>query len=70
MHKTIRESKMLEQVRCWRSEAFKSVRQEPPAARAQRAREWAVRLGLPMLAEDSEPRTIGNGPEAEKTHSA
>lgn len=60
MPKTIRESKMLEQVRRWRAEAYESLRREPQAARIERAREWARRLNLPML--NGEEGDAGGGP--------
>ncbi len=47
----MRESRMLQEVRRWRAEAYESLRREPPAARLQRAREWARRLNLPFLDE-------------------
>lgn len=56
MPKTMRESKMLQEVRRWRAEAYESLRREPPAARLQRAREWARRLNLPILNEDDDAR--------------
>lgn len=60
MPKTMRESRMLEQVRRWRAEAYESVRRQPQAARLQRAREWAARLNLPIVEEDSESRVDAN----------
>ena len=54
MPKTMRESKMLQEVRRWRAEAYESMRREPPAARLQRAREWARRLNLPIFIEDDD----------------
>lgn len=56
MPKTMRESKMLQEVRRWRAEAYESMRREPPATRLQHARDWARRLNLPILNEDDDPR--------------
>jgi len=54
MPKMMCESKMLQEVRRWRAEAYESLRREPPATRLQRAREWARRLNLPLLNEDDD----------------
>lgn len=54
MPKTMRESKMLQEVRRWRAEAYESLRREPAATRLQHAREWARRLNLPILDEDKD----------------
>lgn len=51
MPKRTRESKMLEEVRRWRAEAYESARRESPETRLARAQEWARRLNLPMLDE-------------------
>ena len=67
MHKTMRESKMLEEVRRWRAEAYESLRRQPRDARLQRARDWADRLGLPILEEDSETRANDNMPATGQT---
>ena len=50
----MRESKMLEEVRRWRAEAYESMRREPAATRLQHVREWARRLNLPILSEDDD----------------
>ena len=55
MPKTMRESKMLQEVRRWRAEAYDAARREPAATRLQYAREWARRLNLPILDEDEIP---------------
>ena len=60
MPKRIRESRILEQVRRWRAEAYESVRRQPQATRLQRAREWAARLDLPIMEEDFEGRMDTN----------
>ena len=52
MPKTMRESKMLQEVRRWRAEVYEGVRREPEATRRQHAREWARRLNLPILDND------------------
>ena len=54
MPKTMRESKMLQEVRRWRAEAYEEARRRPAAARLQHTREWARRLNLPMLDNDDE----------------
>jgi len=54
MPKTMRESKMLQEVRRWRAEAYEAVRREPAATRLQHTREWARRLNLPILDEDDD----------------
>jgi len=48
----MRESKMLQEVRRWRAEAYEAVRRESAVTRLQQAREWARRLNLPFLNED------------------
>ena len=48
----MRESKMLQEVRRWRAEAYEAARRQPAAARLQHAREWARRLNLPILDAD------------------
>jgi len=60
MQKTIPESRMLEEVRRWRAEAFDAMRRETPAEREQRTREWAERLGLPLLKKDDGRRQRTN----------
>lgn len=60
MHETMRESKMLEQVRRWRAEAYESVRRQSRDARLRNAHDWAARLGLPIVNEDSESRVSVN----------
>jgi len=54
MPKTIRESKMLEEVRRWRAEVYESVRRESAVTRLQRAQEFARRYNLPLLGEDDD----------------
>jgi len=53
----MRESKMLQEVRRWRAEAYESMCREPEATRLQRARAWARRLNLPILGEEDEKDT-------------
>jgi hypothetical protein len=55
MSKTIRESKMLQEVRRWRAEAYASIRGEPVETRVARAKESARRLNLPMLDDEAGP---------------
>ena len=50
----MRESKMLQEVRRWRAEAYEAARRQPAAARLQHAREWARRLNLPILENEDE----------------
>ena len=50
----MRESKMLQEVRRWRAEAYDAARREPAATRLQHAREWARRLNLPILDNEDE----------------
>jgi|CXWL01.1.fsa_nt_gi hypothetical protein len=58
MPKTIRESKMLENVRKWRAEAFDVVRQQTLVQRQAAAAEWARRLNLPILGDDETSQAI------------
>jgi hypothetical protein len=46
---TIRESKMLEQVLRWRSEAWQSFRRETSETRVSKATEWAARCACGAL---------------------
>jgi len=66
----MRESKMLQEVRRWRAEAYEAVRREPAATRLQHAREWARRLNLPILKDDDaegvDPDAIGSPAEQDR----
>ena len=60
----MRESKMLEQVRRWRAEAYQAARRQTQAVRLQRTRDCAARLDLPFINTDPEAPSDASPPTA------
>jgi hypothetical protein len=66
MPKATRESKMLERVRGWRTEAYELLRRKSEAMRRQRANEWARRLNLPIIDDDAGAASRAEAPAAKQ----